>query len=187
MDLPELFHPQTLRQFVASYNDIAISHLESPAVIRDYTTGTRGAITDPERRLAPESIEPWTDTDREQERAMTATILREVDGIGADNFAFPAKYYVDCVGEDLGRLDSENALLQFDNDTLHKPAARVLQALLTNDRIRAALSRRQQQHTHASKQVYRPGTVSFTTHLNRLRQRYVIVIALGLCSRSYVS
>lgn len=135
-DLPERFQPQTFRQFIASYNEIAIAHLASPATTRvDLTTGTKGAIADPERRLAPERIEPWTDADREQERGIIATVLREVDGIGADILAFPARYYADRVGEDLGRLDSENALLLFDNDTLHKPATKLLRLLLANNRI----------------------------------------------------
>lgn len=192
VDLPERFQPQTFRQFVASYNEIAIAHLASPATTRvDLTTGTKGAITDPERRLAPERIEPWTDFDREQERGIIATVLREVDGIGADTLAFPAKYYVDRVGEDLGRLDSENALLLFDNDTLHKPATRLLRVLLANNRIRTALARRQQQQqqradTRQADHAYRPGKVSFTTHLNRLRQRYVPQGGQALCARELI-
>lgn len=192
-DLPEVFQPQTLRQFVASYNEVAISHLASPATTRvDHTTGTKGALTDPERRLAPEHIEPWTDLDREQERGIISTLLREVDGIGADNIAFPARYHVDRVGEDLGRLDSETAVLYFDNDTLHKPASRLLRALLANDRVRKALERRQQyqqQQQHQQQRIdvqgdpsssaYRPGGIGFTTHLNRLPQRYVIRLGHG--------
>lgn len=171
-DLPECFQQQTLRQFIFSYTSIAMSHQTTSRA--DHTTGTKGVITDPERRLAPESIEPWTAADREQEHGMIAVLLREVDRVGADHFAFPARYYSDCVGEDLGRLDSEHALLNFDNDTLHKPATRILRALLASDRIRTALARRQQQPGHHRQ--YRPGTVSFTTHLNRFRPQYVFTL-----------
>lgn len=144
----------------------------------NHTTGTRGAVTNPTRRFAPESIEPWTGTDCEQEQAMIYTLLREMDFAGAESLVFPARYYVDRVGDDLGRLESEIALLHLDNDTLHKPAERLLRTLLANSRIMTAISRRQQ-HPDA-RQAYRPGMVSFTTYLNGLRQTCVVAIWLGL-------
>ncbi|KUI72954.1 hypothetical protein VM1G_08118 [Cytospora mali] len=176
-DLPECFQPQTLDEFVTSYNHIAMRHLASPAATQvNRTTATKGAITNPEGRLAPERIEPWNDFDREQERGIIATVLREARRIGGDALNFPAQYYVDRVGEDLGIIDSENALLFFDSDTFHKPATRILRSLLANDRIKLALARRQQQqHANArqrdqSRFAYRSGKVSFSTHLNRLPQ-----------------
>ncbi|KUI57047.1 hypothetical protein VP1G_10987 [Cytospora mali] len=47
-DLPECFQPQTLDEFVTSYNNIRIHHLTYPAATQvNRKTATKGAITKP--------------------------------------------------------------------------------------------------------------------------------------------
>lgn len=192
-DLSPDYRLQRLRSYVASYNDIVTRHLESPAVTRvNPRTATKGEITNPDGCLSPERIEPWSASELVQERGMIETILRAVDEAGPDHVLFPSRDNVRHVSQDLGRLDSENALLLFDADTLHKPAARILRALLASAPIRAALT----QHAHERGQQansphnqpqptfeYEPGEVTFPTHLNLLPKTYVSLQPGGLCTR----
>lgn len=177
--LPEHYRLQTLRRYIESYNEAVLRHLASPAVTHvNPRTATKGDITNPDGRLAPERIQPWSEAEASQERQMIETILRAVESAGPNQPLFPSKDNILHISQDLGRLDSENALLLFDADTLHKPAVRVLRALLANDSIRTALTQYvRQQHTSSSQQQpsfeYIPGEITFPTHLNLLPKTYV--------------
>ncbi|KAF3760089.1 hypothetical protein M406DRAFT_335292 [Cryphonectria parasitica EP155] len=131
------FHLQSLRNYAESYDAIRRGHLMPAASQRvSKHTGTQGKITDPEGRLAPERIEPWTDFLDEQ-RAIISMILRETAGDSAP--LFPCRNHIQMVAEDLVCVDSEGALLLFDADTLHKPASRVSEALLSDATIRSTI------------------------------------------------
>lgn len=156
--LPESFQRQGLRSYVTSYHGI-VRDVES--LMRGVTkqTATKGLITNPEDRRAPRVIEPWTPAERDQERAVIDAV---VAGLG-DEPLFPCKQHVRHVGEDIVRLDSENALLLFDADTLHKPAARIMREVLASDDTKAAVTRALQ-----SRKELVHGLISFPTHLNRV-------------------
>lgn len=176
-DLPEAFRPQNLRSYVASYADIA-----RPACIMansiNKETGTKGAITYPEGRRAPNFIAPWSQADLIQERAIIDAILHETDN---EPLSLPEKQHVKRVGEELARIDSESALLLFDANTLHAPATRILRGLLASRRIRTSVEEVTRRTTppaslHAvHAKALRPGNITFPTHRNIIPlNRYVL-------------
>ncbi|KAL2281232.1 hypothetical protein FJTKL_11677 [Diaporthe vaccinii] len=155
--LPQSFQRQGLRSYITSYYEIT----HDAELMRGITkkTATKGPITNPEGRRAPRVIEPWNPAERDRHRAVIDAV---VAGLG-DEALFPCKQHVRHVGEDLVRLDSENALLLFDADTLHKPAARIMREVLASDNTRAAVTRA----LHSRKELAR-GLISFPTHRNRV-------------------
>lgn len=164
-----LFQLQELRQYVESYNSIsAAASIVTSRVTKD--TATKGEITNPEGRRAPQTIEPWRQSDIDLERAIIDTLLQETDG-GADSVLFPERQHVIHVGEDLVRVDSEHAVLLHDSDTLHKPATRILRSLLAVERIRTAIELSIQRHGRGKRGSLRPGKVSFPTHQNQVSYR----------------
>ncbi|CAN8100198.1 unnamed protein product [Discula destructiva] len=70
--------------------------------------------------------------------------------------------HIDHIGEELVRIDSENALLLFDADTLHKPVTRVLRAALSSPTIRDAVAAILSEGSG----VIAPGKITFPTHRN---------------------
>lgn len=136
-------------------------------------TATKGAITNPEGRRAPTSIEPWTQAESTEERAIIDAVLANFPD---DIDVFPCRQHVDHVGEELIRTDSENAVLLFDADTLHKPATRILHAALANANIRdavVAIIRPQDDSVMA------PGKITFPTHRKGVPSTYVQPVGMG--------
>lgn len=161
-----LFRPQVLREYVASYNSLAaMASVATSRATKD--TATKSAIVNPEGRRAPKTIEPWRQYDMDMERTIIETVLRETDS-RQDSILFPERQHVIHVGEDLARLDSENALLLYDADTLHKPAIRILRSLLAVESVREAITLAIQHHSPGDWKRLRPGKVSFPTHRNML-------------------
>lgn len=167
-DLVSLFQPQGLREYIASYNSICATGSIATTLVTK-TTATKG-----EGRRAPKTIEPWRPADIGLERAIVDAVLKKAD---SDSLLFPERQHVVHVGEDLARLDSENALLLYDSDTLHKPASRIMRSLLAVEHIRTAIALAIQHHSRAgaggAEPRLRPGKVSFPTHRNLVPSRYV--------------
>lgn len=178
---PEQFRPQNLRSYITSYRGISsTASVAARAVTK--STATKGAITNPEGRRSPKTIEPWGQSDRDLDSSIIDTILYETNPLtGADSHTclFPCRQHVDHVGEELVRLDSEHALLLFDADTLHKPATRIVQTLLASDQIRTAVSKVINRNIQAeakgngTEPSLAPGRISFGTHRNTVPKMYV--------------
>lgn len=171
--------PQTLRQYVESYNSLSTNASAAIARVTRHTA-TKGDITNPEGRRAPQTIEPWTHADRDLERAIIDAILQGTDGAGGAQLSFPSRQVVSAVGEDLVRVDSEHALLLYDSDTLHKPATRILRGLLGMSSVTSAVSSAIRSRGARGNQTLRPGEVRFPTHRNEVpAQRSVRAHAVG--------
>ncbi|POS80747.1 hypothetical protein DHEL01_v200834 [Diaporthe helianthi] len=158
MDVPDQFKKQSLREYVDAYSRISRG---AAFAMQRVTTGTatRGAITNPEGRRAPKIIEPWTQDQVDQERAIIHAVL------AGDNMpVFPCRQHVDHVGEELVRVDSENALLIFDAMTLHMPATRLLREILASPSRRDAVNA----VLRPGGRDLAPGNITFPTHRNSI-------------------
>ncbi|CAN8097458.1 unnamed protein product [Discula destructiva] len=80
--------------------------------------------------------------------------------MSADTPVFPCRLHVDLVGEELVRVDSENAVFIFDTMTLHIPATRILRQILASPSVQDAVN------AISPGRDLAPGNVTFPTHRN---------------------
>lgn len=169
------YRPQKLREYVSSYCNIAVTASVAMSVGVTQDTATKGAITNPESRRAPRTIQPWSNADNDLERAIIDAILGQdsrQQSMPVEALSFPEQQHVLRVGEELVRLDSKNALLLFDADILHKPTCRIVRSLLAVETIRSAVSSAFQRHSHHGQRSLRPAKISFPTHRNLIYNKY---------------
>ena len=123
------FEKQSLESYLQSYSTIAT---EIP------DTGPRRGITgvapNPEGCFSPKIIRPWPDFNKIQDQLFT--LITSI----FHGRPFPCQNHVSACAEELLPVDCEDAVKSFDTDVLYKPARRILEASLADERVRASLA-----------------------------------------------
>ncbi|KAJ4413561.1 hypothetical protein N0V82_008457 [Gnomoniopsis sp. IMI 355080] len=178
--MEDLSRPQVLDDYVASYANIAFLGVKNNIDTNPATT-TQGPITDPERRHAPTTLAPWTDGKDILDdiflclRMLEATGDAEPTDHDAPHARFPCRLHVDETGSELPVINSEAAVHFFDNDTIYKPAKRIIDSALARPTaLRNALSAILQRRRYSTSASTSTGT---STNANLTKKTGQIVFS----------
>ncbi|KAH8762026.1 hypothetical protein F5883DRAFT_122214 [Diaporthe sp. PMI_573] len=165
MDEPgNRFAPQRLEDYIASYADISLDAITNKIDTNPGTT-TKGPITDPEGRLAPAKLVPWSDGFEVLDDIFLC--LRALAAPENNNtpLYFPYRDHVIQTGHELSAVNSEAAVHLFDVDTIYKPAKRIIDAALERpSSLRLSITPLLQRRGYTTNGALPDGQVVFSAH-----------------------